>query len=89
MQIGVLAIQGAVQEHIDCLKQLGASAKLIKVPKDFEGLDGIILPGGESTTMAIVGERCGVFPCLRNWINEKRPVFMHFIVLTLIIFYFI
>ena len=73
--IGVLGIQGAVSEHISMVTQLGHAGKLVKYPKDFDDLDGLILPGGESTTMAIVCEECGLFPALRQWVHSKRPTY--------------
>ncbi|SHJ88213.1 pyridoxal 5'-phosphate synthase glutaminase subunit PdxT [Paramaledivibacter caminithermalis] len=51
MIIGVLALQGAFREHMKCLKKIGIHGKLVKSNKDLEGIDGIILPGGESTAM--------------------------------------
>eukprot|EP01038_Epipyxis_sp_PR26KG_P015466 gene15466-20867_t len=74
LTIGILAIQGAVQEHIDCVKKLGCDTKSIRSPKDMDDIDGIILPGGESTAMAIVGEANGLFPALKSWVNAKKPI---------------
>jgi 5'-phosphate synthase pdxT subunit len=79
LNIGVLAIQGAVSEHVDAVKRLGAQAVELKYPHEISNpevpLDGIILPGGESTTMSIVGEQTGIFPALREWVLEhKKPV---------------
>lgn len=51
MKIGVLALQGAFIEHIQVLKQLGVEAVEVRLPPEMEGLDGLIIPGGESTTM--------------------------------------
>lgn len=51
MLIGVLALQGAFREHMKCLEKLGIDARLIKSNKDMDGIDGLILPGGESTSM--------------------------------------
>lgn len=51
MKIGVLAAQGAFIEHLVVLRQLGVEAVLVRLPKDFAGLDGLIIPGGESTTI--------------------------------------
>lgn len=51
MLIGVLALQGAFREHMKCLEKIGVQGKLIKSNKDLEGIDGIILPGGESTAI--------------------------------------
>lgn len=72
--IGILAIQGAVEEHAKCIRKLGANVKEIRKPEDFDGLDGIILPGGESTAMAIIGEQNGIFPILRDWVQAGKPV---------------
>lgn len=52
MKIGVLALQGAFIEHIQRLRQLGVDAVEVRLPKDLDGLDGLIIPGGESTTIA-------------------------------------
>ena len=50
-RIGVLALQGAFQEHLDTLASIGVEGVAVRLPQDLEGLDGLILPGGESTTM--------------------------------------
>lgn len=75
--IGVLAIQGAVEEHVNCVTRVGGRCREIKWPSDMDGLDGIILPGGESTAMAIVGENCGLFPALKEWVKLGKPVSEH------------
>jgi len=72
--VGVLAIQGAVEEHVLAVKALGAIAKEIRYVEDFDGLHGIILPGGESTTMSIVGESNGLFQKLKTWVQEGKPI---------------
>ena len=51
MKIGVLAVQGAFIEHIAILRQLGVEALPIRLPAGFAGLDGLIIPGGESTSI--------------------------------------
>jgi 5'-phosphate synthase pdxT subunit len=51
MKIGVLALQGDFAEHIHMLKKLGAETEEIRLPQQLNGLDGLIIPGGESTTM--------------------------------------
>jgi 5'-phosphate synthase pdxT subunit len=51
MKIGVLALQGAVIEHIETLAAIGVEAVQVRLPHDLEGVSGLILPGGESTTM--------------------------------------
>ena len=50
-RIGVLALQGAVREHAEAIRDVGAEPVLVRLPDDLEGLDALILPGGESTTM--------------------------------------
>ena len=50
--IGVLALQGDVREHLAALSELGATARPVRRPSEIAGLDGIVIPGGESTTMA-------------------------------------
>lgn len=72
--IGIFAIQGAVEEHANCVRRVGGTVKEIRRTDDFDGVDGIILPGGESTTMAIVGERWGLFPKLREWVGANKPI---------------
>lgn len=52
MNVGVLALQGAFREHRKALERLGASVREVRLPDHLEGLDGIVIPGGESTTMA-------------------------------------
>lgn len=51
MKIGVLALQGAFKEHIDILMRLGAEVAEVRLGKDLEGLGGLVIPGGESTTI--------------------------------------
>ena len=52
MKIGVLALQGAFAEHLGILARLGADPVLVRLPGELDGLDGLIIPGGESTTMS-------------------------------------
>lgn len=52
MKIGVLAAQGAFAEHISMLKQLGVDAVPVRLPEELTGLDGLIIPGGESTSIS-------------------------------------
>ena len=51
MRIGVLALQGAFREHLDALTAIGVEGVTVRLPRDLEDVDGLILPGGESTTM--------------------------------------
>jgi pyridoxal 5'-phosphate synthase pdxT subunit len=51
LKVGVLALQGDFREHLRALDSVGASARTVRLPRDLEGLDGLVIPGGESTTM--------------------------------------
>lgn len=74
MKIGVLSLQGGVIEHINHIKALGADAIEVKSPTQLNDLDGIILPGGESTTMGkLLRERDMLNP-LKNKISKGLPV---------------
>jgi len=50
-RVGILAVQGAVREHVEALREVGADPVLVRLPADFADLDALILPGGESTAM--------------------------------------
>ena len=54
MKIGILALQGAFREHAEVLDMLGVERVLVRSPEDLGALDGLILPGGESTTMSML-----------------------------------
>lgn len=75
MLIGVVTIQGDFAEHMEMLQRLSVQTKGVRLPKDLEGVDGVIIPGGESTTLGIVGNRYGLFDALRERIEEGLPVF--------------
>ncbi len=75
MRIGVLALQGAVREHIVSIEQCGAEAVAVKWPKDLEGLDALILPGGESTTMRRLIDRYELMEPLREFADSGKPMF--------------
>jgi 5'-phosphate synthase pdxT subunit len=59
-RIGVLAVQGAVREHLQAIRAIGAEPVTVRLPADFDGLDALILPGGESTTMRRFIDRYGL-----------------------------
>ncbi|HEY3194144.1 MAG TPA: pyridoxal 5'-phosphate synthase glutaminase subunit PdxT [Candidatus Dormibacteraeota bacterium] len=71
--IGVLAMQGAFIEHIKALEACGARTRIVRTLEDLDGLDGIVLPGGESTTMTMLMERVGLVEPLRKAIAEGLP----------------
>jgi 5'-phosphate synthase pdxT subunit len=62
--IGVLDLQGDVREHLRALADVGAESRPVKRPSDLEALDGLILPGGESTTLSMLLESTGLFDAL-------------------------
>jgi pyridoxal 5'-phosphate synthase pdxT subunit len=71
--IGVLALQGAFREHVKILQGLGVRAVEVRKPAELDGLDGLIIPGGESTSMALIAERWGLVEPLRRWVHEGHP----------------
>lgn len=71
--IGVLALQGAFREHIKILKNLGVDAAEVRKPEHLHGLNGLIIPGGESTSMGLIAERWGMIEPLRTWVHSGKP----------------
>jgi 5'-phosphate synthase pdxT subunit len=71
--IGVLALQGDFAEHEAILKRLGVEAREVRLPADLEGLDGLIIPGGESTTITRLMAMYGLLEPLRAF-AAHRPV---------------
>ena len=74
MVIGVLALQGDFEAHSRAFSELGAETRVVRVPADLEGLDGLVIPGGESTTMTISMEREGLAEPLRELVRSGVPV---------------
>jgi 5'-phosphate synthase pdxT subunit len=72
--IGVLALQGAFEVHARRLALLGAATVLVRKPEELEGLDGLVIPGGESTTFLKHLERAGFYDALDAFVHQ-RPVF--------------
>jgi pyridoxal 5'-phosphate synthase pdxT subunit len=72
--IGVLALQGDFREHISALRELGASAFPVRLPADLEGVDGLIIPGGESTVMGKLMVAYGLDQPLRHLVADGLPV---------------
>jgi len=71
MLIGILALQGAVEPHEKKLKHLGIESRLVKQSKDLIDLSGIILPGGESSTMLHLLKLKGLWDDLQTYVQEK------------------
>lgn len=74
-RIGVLALQGSFAEHVTMLKRVdGVQAFEVRTKEELQSADGLIIPGGESTTMALVAERWGLIPELKQFSAQHRPV---------------
>jgi len=73
-QIGVLALQGAYDIHAERLNELGAITRFIRTPDQLEFLDGLVIPGGESTTFLKHLERAGFYDVLNDFVHTK-PTF--------------
>jgi len=72
LRIGVLALQGNFREHAAMLRGLGAEAVEVRKPEDLDGLDGLVIPGGESTTFMRLMRLYGLDEAIRRF---DRPVF--------------
>jgi 5'-phosphate synthase pdxT subunit len=71
-RIGVLALQGAFREHARALRRAGADVVEVRLPEQLDGLDGLVIPGGESTTIAKLASLYGLDEAIRSF---DRPVF--------------
>jgi 5'-phosphate synthase pdxT subunit len=74
MRVGVLALQGTFVEHIGILRQLGVEAPPIRLPHELDTLDGLIIPGGESTTMMRLMESFGLLQPIREMARDGLPI---------------
>ena len=72
LRIGVLALQGAFREHVAALGKLGADVVEVRLPEEFDGLDGLVVPGGESTTIMRLAELYGLDRAIRSF---PGPIF--------------
>ena len=73
--IGVLALQGDVRQHRTMLEASGARTVAVRRPQELDDIDGIVIPGGESTTMAKLARTFGVLDPLRTRVGEGLPAF--------------
>src|SRR6266849_10462978 len=74
LHIGVLALQGDFEAHLKMLAELGVEGKAVRLPKHLDNLDGIILPGGESTTIGKLMVLYGLDEPLQQKIRERFPI---------------
>jgi len=75
LTVGVLALQGAFAEHVAALQRLGARALEVRVPADLEGLDGLIIPGGESTAIGKLLVDFDLLEPLRRLVAGGLPIY--------------
>ncbi len=71
MKLGVLALQGDFAEHSAALRRLGHSPVEVRLPRDLAGVEGLIIPGGESTTIGMLAEQYGLIGPIRELANGK------------------
>jgi len=75
MRIGVLALQGAFREHIEALQKLGVETVEVRLPEQLEGVDGLIIPGGESTAIGKLAVQYGLEEAIRRYAEAGNPVY--------------
>jgi 5'-phosphate synthase pdxT subunit len=73
--VGVLALQGDFREHLTVMRRLGARTREVRLPEELVGLDAIVIPGGESTTIGKLAMRFGLFEPLREMIGIGLPTY--------------
>lgn len=74
-KVGVLALQGAVAEHIRLLEKAGAQVVAVKKVQQLEEIDGLVIPGGESTTIGKLMKQYGFDKALQQFNEQKKPLF--------------
>ena len=74
MVVGVLALQGGFEAHAKALARLGVTAREVRTPSDLHGLDALVIPGGESTTIGLGVEREGLEEPLVDFARSGKPV---------------
>lgn len=75
MKIGVLALQGSVKEHVNMLKRCGVEAVLVKLPRDLKDINGLIIPGGESTTIGKLIKKYGFDKEIKRRYSDGMPIY--------------
>jgi 5'-phosphate synthase pdxT subunit len=68
-----MALQGAFVEHLRAFEATGARTRLVRLKEDLDGLQGLVIPGGESTTMTMLMERMGLFDAVRDAVLDGLP----------------
>ena len=75
LRIGVVALQGDVEEHLAMLRRCGVDAVRVRTPEEVADVDGLIIPGGESTTVGKLMERFGVDKAIQKAVHDGVPVY--------------
>ena len=75
VRVGVLAVQGAFQEHLDLLRGLGVESVPVRLPEDLDGVSGLVIPGGESTAMRKLIDRWGLHEPIAQLAQQGAPIF--------------
>jgi 5'-phosphate synthase pdxT subunit len=74
LKVGVLALQGGFEAHLETLGRLGAEPREVRTPEEMEGLDALVIPGGESTTIGKMIDSAELEPALRAHHEAGRPI---------------
>jgi len=72
--MGVLALQGAFKQHVTLFERIGVRAVEVREPAQLQGVDALVLPGGESTTIGLIARRSGLLEPLREWVKNGKPI---------------
>ena len=75
MKIGILALQGSVKEHFEALKKCGVEPVLVKLPRDLNDINGLIIPGGESTTIGKLMKKYRFNKAIKRRYKEGMPIY--------------
>lgn len=75
MKVGVIAVQGAFREHVNVLREIGADAVTVRRASELDGVDAIVLPGGESTAIGKLMREYGLLDPVKQLAQEGKPIF--------------
>jgi 5'-phosphate synthase pdxT subunit len=75
VKVGVLALQGAFREHLETLEGMGVVGVAVKCAEDFKEISGLIIPGGESTTIDLMLDKLSLRHLVEEWIKADKPTF--------------
>ena len=73
MRLGILALQGDFREHTELINGMGLETVLVRQAEELDSLDGLVIPGGESTTIGKLADRFGLVEPLRDAVNSGMP----------------